>query len=64
MKTKVYSTNNKSEYAVKTKTEKVEVANIQKSVPEKEEVYHLPGMVVVQFREYENESTIKVPSTE
>ena len=40
----------KSEYAVKTKTEKVEVANIQKSVPEKEEVYHLPGMVVVQFK--------------
>jgi peptidoglycan/xylan/chitin deacetylase (PgdA/CDA1 family) len=54
----------KSEYAVKTKTEKVEVANIQKSVPEKEELYHLPGLVVVQFREYENESTIKVPSTE
>jgi hypothetical protein len=54
----------KSEIAVKTKTEKVEMANIQKAVPEKEEVYHLPGMVVVQFREYENESTLKVRSTE
>jgi len=54
----------KSEIAVKTKTEKVEMANIQTSVPEKEEVYHLPGMVVVQFREYENESTLKVRSTE
>ena len=40
----------KSEYAVKAKTEKVQISNIQKSVSEKEEVYHLPGMVVVQFR--------------
>ncbi|MPZ06724.1 MAG: hypothetical protein GEU26_09990 [Nitrososphaeraceae archaeon] len=38
------------------------MANIQKSVPEKEEVYHLPGMVVVQFKEYEDGSTIKVPT--
>jgi len=50
MKTKVNSAKLNLEYAVKTKTEKVEMANIQRSVPEKEEVYHLPGMVGVRFR--------------
>ena len=36
MKTKVNSAKLNLEYAVKTKTEKVEMANIQRSVPEKE----------------------------
>lgn len=62
MKTKSIFNQTKSVHAVRTKTEKVEMANIQKSVPEKEEAYHLLGMVVVQFKEYENGSTIKVPT--
>lgn len=49
MKTKSIFNQTKSVHAVRTKTEKVEMANIQKSVPEKEEAYHLPGMVVVQW---------------
>jgi hypothetical protein len=50
MKTKVYSVKLNLNMQSKTKTEKVEISNIQKSLSEKEEVYHLPGMVVVQFR--------------
>jgi hypothetical protein len=52
MKTKVYSTklNLNMQSKRKRKRKKGERANIQKSVSEKEEVYHLPGMVVVHFR--------------
>lgn len=51
---------NKTESDIKrTKIEPGDITSFQKATPPDKEVYHLPGMV--QFKNYENGSMVKVP---